>query len=159
MNVRNASRAALSVILGAAVWGLSPVSRPAPLQAASAQAAADRAAPRDQYQRSLEIYEFKASAKSGPQRGEELYYYKCWFCHNQFAKRAPLLKDLYKRPNMTDLTVAEKVLKGGPGMPSYGTALNEADIADLLSYLRGEKCCWEGEEPPPNPRYRAGANR
>jgi mono/diheme cytochrome c family protein len=112
----------------------------------------------DPYQRSYDHFVFKSTAKSGPQRGEELYYYKCSFCHIQYAKRAPNLKDLFKRPSVTDQMVAEKIRKGGPGMPSYGTMLNDADISDLVSYLK-EKCCWEGEDNPPNPRYRAGTGR
>jgi hypothetical protein len=43
-------------------------------------------------------------------------------------------------------------------MPSYETALDEAAIADLVSYLK-EKCCWEGENEPPNPRYILGTKR
>jgi len=32
--------------------------------------------------------------------------------------------------------------------------LPEADLDDLISYLKDSKCCFEGQEPPPNPRYR-----
>jgi mono/diheme cytochrome c family protein len=131
----------------AAVAGLSLIGRPT-----LAQGPPDKAVPLDGYQRSADHYVFKATAKSGPQRGEELYYYKCWFCHNQFAKRAPYLKDMFKRQGVTDQTVAEKIRKGGPGMPSYGTMLGDAAITDLLAYLK-ERCCWEGEDAPPNPRY------
>src|SRR5205823_776792 len=31
---------------------------------------------------------------------------------------------------------------------------NDADVADLVSFLR-EKCCWNSEDPPRNPRYHA----
>jgi cytochrome c5 len=123
-----------------------------------AQAPPSKAVPLDGYQRSADNYVFKATATSGPQRGEELYYYKCWYCHNIFAKRAPYLKDLFQRPNMTDQTVADRIRKGGPLMPSYETTLDAAAIADLVSYLK-EKCCWEGENEPPNPRYVLGTKR
>ena len=64
------------------------------------------------------------------------------------------LKDLFKRPTrglpgepVNDQTVAEKIRKGGPTVPA------QADIADLLSYIR-EGCCFDSESPPTNPRYR-----
>ena len=39
----------------------------------------------DADQRSLRIYEFKKAADSGAERGREIFYYKCWFCHNEYA--------------------------------------------------------------------------
>ena len=68
---------------------------PPPPAAAPAQEAA--ATPRDHNQRSLEIYEFKRVATSGAERGKEIYYYKCWFCHNDFAEGAPKLTGVYQR--------------------------------------------------------------
>jgi mono/diheme cytochrome c family protein len=152
VRLRNASGKLLTVIVGALVRAASLRGRPG-----LAQAPSDKQVVEDTYQRSADHYAFTATAKSGPQRGEELYYYKCWFCHNQFAKRAPY-RDILKRPNVTDQTVAETIRKGGPGMPAYGTTLDEAAVADLVSYLK-EKCCWEGEDAPPNPRYIAGTKR
>ena len=128
------------------------------VRSATAQAQVGQTPPSDPYQRSFDNFTFTATATRGAQRGEELYYYKCWFCHNQFAKRAPDLKDIFMRPNVTDQTIGDKIRNGGPGMPSYRTTFSDADLADVISYLK-EKCCWEGEEPPPNPRYRAGAAR
>lgn len=151
MSVRHATGTLIILVAAALVCGAG-LGRSAMAQGQSGAVAADP------YQRSADHFVFKATAKSGPQHGEELYYYKCSFCHISFAKRAPDLKDLFKRPNITDQTVADKIRKGGPGMPSYATMLSEADVADLVSYLK-EKCCWEGEDPPPNPRYRAGGTR
>jgi len=129
---------------------------------ASAQSAPQGAAvKRDAYQRSTMIYSYTTTAASGASRGEELYYYKCWMCHNQFAKAGPQLKDLFKRAAMTsgepvnDQSVADKIRKGGPAMPAFGHELKDADIADLLSYIK-DGCCFDAEEPPPNPRYRGG---
>jgi len=169
MSVRSTSVIVLIGVLGAAVWILNPASRPARAEAASATAAAERTASqaaseatasRDEYQRSTEIYTYSTTAKSGPRRGEELYFIKCWFCHNQFAKTGPQLKDLFKRPTLAlsgepvnDQTVAEKIRKGGPIMPAYGSTLKDPDIADLLSYIK-QGCCFDSENPPPNPRYR-----
>lgn len=115
---------------------------------------------KDNYQRSAEIYEMRTSARSGAQRGEEIYYYKCSYCHNKYAKTGPGLKDLYKHKTLmnghpvNDETVTDKIRRGGPVMPVYRFALTDADIADLLSYFKDAKCCFEGDEPPPNPRYR-----
>ena len=131
----------------------------------SQQAAAQ--APAGNLQRSTEIYNLNTMAPGGAQRGEELYYYKCWMCHNAYSVEAgtpaTLLKDLYQRPRLmngqpvNDETVAEKIRNGGPGMPTYRHSLNDRDIADLLSYIREGECCFEGEEPPPNPRYHAAS--
>src|SRR6516164_3012141 len=51
---------------------------------------------KDYYQRSLEIYEFRKAARSGAERGREIYYYKCWFCHNEYTKDIPKLPGLYR---------------------------------------------------------------
>ncbi|MGH8649577.1 MAG: c-type cytochrome, partial [Burkholderiales bacterium] len=124
--------------------------------------AGQTAATKDDYQRSANIYGMRTSARSGPQRGEEIYYYKCWYCHNRYAKTGPPLKDLFTRalPSgqpRSDREVAEKIRQGGPIMPAYRHVLTEADLADLLSYLKDARCCFEGNEPPPNPRYRGVA--
>ena len=114
----------------------------------------------DSYQRSLQIYEFKKAAASGPERGQEIFYYKCWFCHNEFTKDIPKLSGLFQHSALlsgqpvNDDTVKEKIRNGGPGMAAYKYTLRDADVDDLVSYLR-EKCCWSSDSPPPNPRYRA----
>ena len=120
--------------------------------------AAQEPAAKDYNQRSLEIYEFRKAAKSGPERGGEIYYYKCWFCHNEFTKDIPKLEGLFKRATLlsgqpvTEENVKAKLREGGPGMPAYRSVLNDADLNDLTSYLR-EKCCWNSDAPPLNPRY------
>ena len=124
--------------------------------------------PKGNLQRSAEILYFKRFAESGPERGKEIYFYKCWVCHNAYTRAAgtpaPTLKDLYKRPKLisgqpvNDQTVAEKIKTGGPLMPGFQYALSDQDIADLVSFLREGKCCWEDSEehnPPRNPRYKA----
>jgi mono/diheme cytochrome c family protein len=115
---------------------------------------------KDYLQRSLEIYEFRKAAPGGPERGQEIFYYKCWFCHNEFVADIPQLKGLYQKANLVsgqpvnDATVKDKLRGGGPGMPAYKYVLNDTDLNDLVSYLK-EKCCWDSDSPPPNPRYRA----
>jgi mono/diheme cytochrome c family protein len=119
-------------------------------------------------QRSEEIIYFKRMADSGPQRGKEIYFYKCWVCHNAYTREAgspaPTLKDLMKRPimmsgqPMNDENVANKIRNGGPGMPGYKYSLSDADINDLVGFFREGLCCWEDKEehePPLNPRFRA----
>lgn len=121
--------------------------------------------PPGNFQRSIEAYNLKTIAPSGWQRGEEIYYYSCWYCHNQYTVAAgttpaPAIKDLYKRTTLAtgkpvnDQTVSEIIRDGSPGMPAYRHSLTDDDLADLVSYLREGKCCFEGEEPPRNPRYR-----
>jgi mono/diheme cytochrome c family protein len=117
-------------------------------------------AQKDYLQRSLEIYEFRKAANSGADRGKEIFYYKCWFCHNEFTKDIPKLEGLYTHPSMlsgvpvTDANVKEKLRTGGPGMPSYRFTLSDTDLDDVVSFVR-EKCCWNSDSPPPNPRYKA----
>src|SRR6516162_9238751 len=118
-----------------------------------------KAPAKDYNQRALEIYEFKKAAASGPDRGQEIFYYKCWFCHNEFTKDIPKLAGLFQRSTLlsgepvNDHTVKGKIREGGPGMAAYKYTLQDPDIDDLVSYLR-EKCCWDSDSPPPNPRYR-----
>jgi mono/diheme cytochrome c family protein len=115
---------------------------------------------KDYYQRSLEIYEFRKAAPSGPERGQEIFYYKCWFCHNEFVRDVPHLKGLYQKATLlsgqpvNDDNVKAKIRNGGPAMAAYKYTLSDADLNDLVSYVR-EKCCWDSDSPPPNPRYRA----
>ena len=160
MRFKNKSGIILGVALGALVWLLSLPTRPAQAQSAPAQSGSEKETPKDDYQRSTDIYLYRTTAKSGAQRGEELYYYKCWICHNQFAKTGPQLHDLFKRPkfsssayNVTEANVSDKIKMGGPGMPSFGTTLKDADIADLIAYIK-DGCCFDSENPPPNPRYK-----
>jgi mono/diheme cytochrome c family protein len=115
---------------------------------------------RDKYQRSLETYEFKKAAASGPERGREIFYYKCWFCHNEYTTHAPQLTGLFKREALlsglpvNDDTVKDRIRNGGAGMAAYKYTLSEADLDDLVSFVR-DKCCWDSDAPPANPRYRA----
>ena len=121
--------------------------------------------PSDDLQRSYRLDTYKIVADSGASRGENIYFYKCWMCHNQYAKSAPLLKDLFQRDKLasgdpaSDDNVTAKIKEGGAGMPAFRTSLSDADIADLRAYFRSGKCCVEGENPPANPWYRAETQR
>src|ERR1700731_2721312 len=110
-----------------------------------AAAAADVSSATDDLQRSLRLDTYQILADSGAARGENIYFYKCWMCHNQYTKGAPLLKDLFQRESLmlgkpvNDETVTEQIKAGGPGMPTFGTTLTDSDIADLRAYFREGK--------------------
>src|SRR2546428_9650815 len=125
--------------------------------------------PKGGLQRSAEILYFKRFAESGSERGKEIYFYKCWVCHNDYTRAAgtaaPTLRDLYKRPRLisgqpiNDQTVAEKIKNGGPNKPAYQKTLKEQDLPDLGAFLREGKGCLGGlEEEGPTPQSRGQAN-
>src|SRR6202521_3443654 len=129
--------------------------------AATAAAADTEPATADHLQRSLRLDTYRVVADSGAGRGENIYFFKCWMCHNQYAKTAPLLKDLYQRKNLVsggpvnDATVIAKIKEGGAQMPAFKFSLSDTDIADLQAYFHSGKCCADGENPPLNPAYTA----
>jgi cytochrome c5 len=143
-----------TVVLACAGWSARAQERSAPKPAEAEQAPA-----KDYNQRSLEIFEFRKAAKSGVRRGEEMFYYKCWFCHNEYVPGAPRLEGLFQRQKLisgqpvSDETVRQKILEGGPGMAAYKHTLGEGDLDDLMTYLK-EACCWDSSSPPRNPRYK-----
>jgi mono/diheme cytochrome c family protein len=136
-------------LVAAPAWAQEPAARPEQKPVA-----------KDYYQRSLETYEFRKAAPSGPERGREIFYYKCWFCHNEFSTTAPHLTGLYGRQTLlsglpvNDDTVKDRIRNGGAGMAAYKYTLSEADLNDLVSFVR-DKCCWDSDAPPLNPRYQA----
>ena len=119
----------------------------------------------DDMQRSARLDHYKLLADSGASRGENIYFFKCWMCHNKYAKTGPYLKSLYQHESMmsgdpvTDQNVIAKIKEGGPGMPAFQTTLSESDIADLATYIHEGKCCVEGENPPANPLYTAETHK
>jgi len=158
------TRAVTAIIAIGTVWyaaSLAIGNAQAPAPAAQPVAAAS-----NDLQRSVEVYGYNAAAKSGATRGEVIYYYKCWNCHNDYTRAAgspaPSLKDIFKRTQLVtgdpinDATVAKQIRNGSPQMPAFGTALKDADVADLLAYLHNG-CCYEETHPPVNPWYRANA--
>jgi mono/diheme cytochrome c family protein len=159
----------IAAVLAAGIWigRRSPVQEVATVPVAeqpkpAAPAETPQAAMVDPYQRSIAIYQFRKAADNGPDRGREIFYYKCWFCHNEFAgpKSAPNLVGVFQRKQLlsgrptTEDGVKDEIRNGGEGMAAYKYTLNEADLNDLVSYLKSG-CCWNSESPPPNPRFRA----
>jgi mono/diheme cytochrome c family protein len=121
----------------------------------------------DDLQRSSRIFTFQEAARSGPDRGREIYYYRCWNCHNAFTNAAgspaPVLETLYERGTLltgvpvTDENVADKIRQGGPLMPAFRYSMSDADIDDLVSYLSSGECCIASNEIdlPANPDFTA----
>lgn len=120
----------------------------------------------DDLQRSTQVFTFRQAAPEGAARGQEIFYYRCWTCHNSYTSEAgspaPTLEGLYDRPILmtsrkpvNDANVAEKISDGGPLMPGYRHTMSDADIADVVSYLKGGECCLGsgGVNLPANPRY------
>src|SRR2546430_4777168 len=87
-----------------------------------------RAVPTDNLQRSLLLDNYRIVADSGAGRGEVIYAFKCWMCHNKYTKTAPYLQDVYQR--MKDDVMTAKIKDGGPGMPAFRFSLSDSDIAD-----------------------------
>ena len=124
------------------------VSRPASA-GRSPDGAADTPTPamnRDDLQRSYRTDKYLEVAESGVDRGENIYWHKCWACHNKYQQAAPQLEGLFKQAALitgvpvNEENVAAHIKKGGPGMPSFGTTLSDADVADVVSYLHSDKC-------------------
>ena len=109
-------------------------------------------------QRSLEIYEYKKAAQSGPERGREIFYYKCWMCHNEFSNTAPRLEGLFSRSTLvtgqpvSETSVKDQIRNGSADMEAFKYTLSDADLNDLVRFIR-EECCWNSDAPPRNPRY------
>jgi mono/diheme cytochrome c family protein len=149
-------------LAGTVVWLGIASAAPRPKPAADADK--DKMAV-DNLQRSLQLDTYRIDGDSGAARGEVIYAYKCWMCHNKYTKSAPYLADLYKRTSLlsgspvSDENVAAKIKDGGPLMPSSAHNLSDSDIADLVAYIRSDKCCVEGENPPMNPSYRAETHK
>jgi streptogramin lyase/mono/diheme cytochrome c family protein len=129
--------------------------------------ASDAAAPPstvDDLQLSYRIDHYTELANHGARRGENIYAHKCWVCHNKYQEEAPHLEGLFHLDALitgaavNDDTVTNQIRNGGPGMPSFRTALSDADIADVVSYLHSDGCCIEGEVLPANPWYWAASH-
>jgi mono/diheme cytochrome c family protein len=161
-----------ALALGALLWAGAASNRTAFAQNTNAQAATQAPAPAsagkdvviDEHQRSAQVFYMQRFAKSGWQRGEEIYYMKCWICHNDYTIKAekgaaPTLRGMYKKESLwngdpvNDQTVIKQIKDGSSRMPGFGYTLNDKDMADLMAYLR-DKCCWDETKPEPNPKYK-----
>src|SRR5579863_1214458 len=120
---------------------------------------------RDDLQRSYRTDHYLEVAESGADRGENIYWHKCWACHNKYQQAGPTLEGLFNQAALitgipvTEENVTAHIKKGGPGMPSFGTTLSDSDVKDVVSYLHSDKCCVEEEHLPANPWYRSEINK
>jgi len=130
--------------------------------------------PLDPYDRVSQVWYFQRLAGSGSQRGQEIYYMRCWICHNEYTViaepgAAPSLRNLFKKEKLitgqpvSDETVAALIRSGTRRMPSYSPQyFKDDDLKDLIAYLK-EKCgtfptgggCFDEHNPPANPMYKA----
>lgn len=159
-----AKRALACALTAAAAFAAWPYCLSPPAQAAGDKAGLEGPAsdkpPMDALQKADRIYTFRKAAVSGPERGRELFYYKCWYCHNEFTKDIPKLTGLFGHPTMLSgvpvsvEAVKNQIRNGSADMAAYKYTLSESDIDDLVSFLRTE-CCWNSDAPPLNPAYRA----
>ena len=82
-------------------------------------------------QRSYLIDHYEEVADSGPERGENIYFHKCWVCHNQYYKPAPHLTAVMQSGGPDESTLTNTIRDGNAGMPSFKTTLSDADIHDV----------------------------
>ncbi len=157
-----------AIMIAALIFGIEAAAQTG---AAPDVANAGRAVYTDELQRSTRVFTFQQAAPEGAARGQEIYYYRCWSCHNSYTASAgspgPLLETLYERPTLmmsgepvNDATVADKIRNGSPLMPAFRHTMSEADIADMVSYLKSGDCCLAsgGVNLPANPWYTASAD-
>ncbi len=97
-----------------------------PKTAASKGAANDAPDSVDDLQRSLRLDNYRLVADSGPSRGENIYFYKCWMCHNKYTKGGPSLQGTFDDREtltsgdpMNDENVTARIKEGSGGMPAF----------------------------------------
>jgi len=101
----------------------------------------------DRHQRTYEVLENNEVASSGAPRGETIYFYKCWMCHNNGGRNGdksglvgPSLVNVAVRMK-TDAALAAKIANGGARMPGFQHTFSAADMSDLITYLKSPTCC------------------
>lgn len=177
MRIHSITMAAAAVLLAAATFGTVATTRLLAQQTPASQAAPAPPPSVDPYDRNAMLWAMQRVGTSSVERGQEIYYMRCWICHNEYtisaeenpASAAPSLRDLFKRSRLrngqpvNEQTIAAMIRSGGPRMPAYAPVnLSDKDVADVITYLK-EKCgtfargggCFDEHNPPANPRYRA----
>src|SRR5579884_2874619 len=94
---------------------------PRPADAATASVQTEH-----ELQRSYLIDHYEEIAQSGPERGENIYFHKCWVCHNQYYKPAPHLTAVMQGGGLDEETITNTIRDGNAGMPSFKTTLSDA---------------------------------
>jgi streptogramin lyase/mono/diheme cytochrome c family protein len=116
-------------------------------------------------QRTYQMDRYTELADRGPARGETLYFYKCFVCHNHYARGGPPLAGLFDRAQsagdgvVNDRTVTALIRNGTSAMPGFRYDMDGADMEDLVRYLKTASCCYEAANPPRNPQYLAATHK
>lgn len=86
------------------------------------------------------------AATGDPAKGNELFDEQCAQCHHAYTeefKKGPSLKWLFIKEKLdsngkpvSEAAVAEKIEKGGNGMPPFKGSFSDQDKADLLAFLK-----------------------
>jgi len=61
------------------------------------------------------------------------------------TKKAPALTDVWKDKSVTTEKMTDQILNGGQKMPPFRDSVTDAEVTDLIAYLRAKK----KPEPPP----------
>jgi mono/diheme cytochrome c family protein len=78
-------------------------------------------------------------------RGRRVYEAKCEACHDPYSgngRNGPSLRGIYRKPYLpsgipaNDERVSEIIVSGKSKMPGLGTSISEAQLQDLLTYLK-----------------------
>lgn len=77
-------------------------------------------------------------------RGEAIFFKNCHLCHIFTAQKAKVkvqapteLIGLYKKPNITDEAVRQRIQQGIPRlMPSFQYNFQPSELDDLIAYLK-----------------------
>jgi mono/diheme cytochrome c family protein len=78
-------------------------------------------------------------------RGRSIYDQHCIRCHEPYTRwgtHGPSLKNLYKKPYLpsgmplNDERLTDVIMLGKAKMPSFGNALNQRQLQELLAYLK-----------------------
>jgi mono/diheme cytochrome c family protein len=92
-----------------------------------------------------------AKARDDEQEGASLFQNKgCAHCHGpggSGGKKGPDLANLRKDKVWTPAKITHQILNGGQKMPAFSDSLTDAEIAQLVAYLRAK----HRPAPPPAP--------
>ena len=155
----------VGVLLYAVDWSSARVSAQTAGAPAPAAQTEQKGQVADPYDRGAMLYRYQRVGKSGVERGQEIYYLRCWMCHSEYVMAtdpspAPSLRNIFKTRDAK--YVEGKIRTGGARMPRYTPeTLTDEEVKDLVTYLE-QKCgtfatgggCFDEHNPPPNPAYR-----
>ena len=90
----------------------------------------------------LTIASGRADSKSKQAEGAVLYRDKgcarCHGAHGEGTLKAPALVDIRKNKMWTPDKIGQQILNGGQKMPPFSDALSQAEVGELVSFLRSK---------------------